>query len=147
MDQLARDFAEEAHFLFIYVREAHPDEFQDHPAHKSFEQKCQHAFDLRERRQTPRTILVDDLEGSVHRVYAGRPNMSWIVDHTGRVSYKADWTSAKDIRQALEETLRIRQLKRDGLYKDFYREAMSILPSDRDESGNRKPMAVDAKRQ
>ena len=127
MDQLARDFAADVDFLFIYVREAHPDDFPDHRAHKSFEQKWQHALDLRERHGTPRTIVVDDLDGTLHRVYGGRPNMSWIIDHAGRVAYKADWTSAPDIRSALEETLRVRELKRQGGFRDFYRESMSVL--------------------
>ena len=58
MDQMARDFADQAHFLFVYVREAHPDEFPDHPEHHSIEQKYQHARDMRERHKTPRPILV-----------------------------------------------------------------------------------------
>lgn len=135
MDQLAREFADRAHFLFVYVREAHPDDFPDHPAHKSYAQKWQHALDLRSRHDTPRPILVDDLDGAVHRVFGGRPNMSWIIDHTGRVSYKADWTSSVDVRAALDETLRVRDLKREGGYKDFYKESMSVLPSSRNRSG------------
>ncbi len=140
MDQMARDFAADANFLFIYVREAHPDDFPDHPAHQEFEQKWKHALDLRERHGTPRNILVDDLDGEVHRIYGGRPNMSWIVDHTGMVSYKADWTSAPDIRSALEETLRIRELKREGSFRNFYRETMTILRGGRPTT----PEAVDA---
>lgn len=141
MDQLARDFAEQATFLFIYVREAHPDDFPDHPAHKSFEQKWQHALDLRERHHTPRTILVDDLDGTLHNVYGLRPNMSWIIDHAGRVSYKADWTSAADIRNALEDTLRIRELKRQGGFKDFYRETMTVLAGGRGSRAERMAQA------
>ncbi len=137
MDQMARDFADQAHFLFVYAREAHPDEFSDHPEHHSIEQKYQHARDMRERHKTPRSILVDSLGGDVHHQYGLLPNMSWILDHTGTVAYKAAWTSAQDIRAALEEVLRIRELKREGRFKDFYKETMSVLPGSRDAQGRR----------
>ena len=65
--------------------------------------------------------------------------MSWIVDHTGRVSYKADWTSAIDIRRALEDTLSVREIKRQGRYKDFYRESLSVLASAWDRDRGRRP--------
>ena len=144
MDQMARDFAEQAHFLFVYVREAHPDEFPDHPEHHSIEQKFQHARDMQERHQTPRTVLVDSLDGDVHRLYAGAPNMSWVLDHTGRVAYKAAWTAESEIRPALESALRIRELKSQRRYKDCYTESMSILPSTRDDQGRRQDIATTA---
>ena len=74
MDQLTRDFAEQAHFLFVYVREAHPDTFPTHPEHRSMEQKFQQARDMQQRHNTPRPILIDDLDGGIHRVYGGLPN-------------------------------------------------------------------------
>lgn len=143
MDQLARDLSAQAVFLFVYAREAHPDEFPDHPAHKSFAQKWQHALDLRDRHLTPRTILVDDLDGTVHRTYGARPNMSWIIDHTGRVAYKADWTSAADIRTALEDVVRIRELKRQEGFRDFYRETMTVLKMDTGSRAERMARAIE----
>ena len=132
MDQLAHDFAEQVHFLFVYVRESHPDRFPDHPTHKSIEQKFQQARDMQQRHCTSRRILVDSLDGDVHRRHGGLPNMSWVVDHTGRIAYKAAWTVEQDIRAALEDAIRIRELKRESSsggeeYKDFYRETISIL--------------------
>jgi len=129
MDQLARDYADEINFLFIYAREAHPDTRPEWPAHKSIEQKFAHARALQERHDTPRTIVVDTLEGDVHRVYGGMPNMSWIVDHAGIVAYKAGWTSEIDLRAAVEEVLRHKDLKREGGTALFYRESMSVNPS------------------
>jgi Iodothyronine deiodinase len=133
MDALAQEFADKAHFLFIYVREAHPDTFPDHPAHASYEQKLRHARDLQQKWGTPRTILVDSLDGDVHRVWGGMPNMSWVVDHAGRVAFKAGWTVAKDLRSVLEETLRARQMKRDGVttaayYQERFTYARELSP-------------------
>ena len=136
MDGLAHDFADRAHFLFVYVREAHPDEDPDHPAHRSIEQKFRHARDMQDRHNSPRTILVDSVDGNVHRLYGGLPNMSWVIDHTGRVVHKAAWTVAADVRSAIEDASRIRELKREAsasgaLYKDYYRETISALPTNR----------------
>ncbi len=144
MDQLARDFADEVHFLFVYVREAHPDSFPDHPAHKSIEQKYEHARDMRERHKTPRSILVDDLEGTLHREWGGLANMSWVVDHTGHIAYKAAWTVESDIREALEEVLRLRELKREGMgsgaaFMPYYRETMSAYGARRRRSAEAPP--------
>ena len=128
MDAMANELADEAHFLFVYTREAHPEKGPDYtmglglppteeehpfPALKSIEQKFEHARIMRELRETPRTILVDDLEGEVHRGYSGCSNMSWIIDHTGRVHFKANWTVAADLRNSLDAAIRIRDLKRD----------------------------------
>ncbi len=129
MDQMARDFAEEINFLFVYAREAHPDTHPEWPAHKSIEEKFEHAKAMQQKHGTPRTVVIDSLEGEVHRVYGGMPNMSWIVDHAGIVAYKAAWTSEIDLRNAIEEVLRHKDLKREGGTSLFYRETMSVNPS------------------
>jgi len=126
MDQLARDYEGDAHFLFVYTREAHPEKGGDYatglglpsdaehpwPAHASIEQKYANARTMRDLRETPRTILIDDLEGEVHRAYSGCSNMSWIIDHTARVHFKANWTVADDLRRSLEAAVHIRDIKR-----------------------------------
>jgi len=136
MDQLARDYADDVHFLFVYTREIHPDDFPDYPPHQSIEQKYQHARDMQRRHNTPRQILIDSLDGDVHRQWGGLPNMSWIIDHTGTVAYKAGWTLESDIRPALEDVMRIREFKRQAqaegrFYKDYFRESITVLPSGR----------------
>ena len=112
MEDLAKRYAEGAHFLFVYTREAHPGEF--YPPHQYYEQKLLHAASFRERLGVERTIVVDSLQGKVHRIFGGVSNMSWIVDHTGRVAYRAAWTVADDIERALQEVLAARELKRNG---------------------------------
>lgn len=129
MDQMARDFADQAHFIFVYVREAHPDDNPAFPEHKSIEQKLQHARQMQEKHGTPRKIVVDSLDGGI-------PNMSWIIDHTGRVAYKAGWTIAPEIRDALEDVVRVRQLKREASekgqnFRTYYKESVSALRSGR----------------
>ena len=127
MEDLAKRYAEGAHFLFVYTREAHPGEF--YPPHQYYEQKLLHAASFRERLGVRRTIVVDSLQGKVHRIFGGVSNMSWIVDHTGRVAYRAAWTVADDIARALQEVLAARELKRSGKsVATFYREMIGLRP-------------------
>ena len=124
MEELAEDYAERAHFLFVYIREAHPGEVFPH--HKSWEQKVSHAQAFRDRGLN-RPILLDSMNGSVNRVYGAVSNMSWIIDHTGHVVFRATWTAASDIRAALDETLHMRELRRRGQgVSPYYRETMGL---------------------
>lgn len=132
MDDIAREFANEAHHLFVYTRETHPEHNPGVYEHfESYEEKLARARLLQERWNTPRTILVDDLEGTVHRRYAGVSNQSWVIDHTGHIAHKAAWTIAADIRYGLELALRTRELKRTGTAgSTYYRELFTFRPSD-----------------
>ena len=91
---------------------------------------------MRERHNTPRQILIDDLDGTVHREWGGLPNMTWIIDHTGHITYKAGWTVASDIRQFLEDVVRVRELKRQAAESGtrtptYYVETLSFRASRR----------------
>jgi hypothetical protein len=81
--------------VFIYTREAHPGENVGH--HDSFERKLACAKLLAEEAGIGRDILVDDLDGTVHRAYGLMPNMTWVIGRGGRVAYKANWTSAANV--------------------------------------------------
>ncbi len=39
--------------------------------------------------------------------------MSWVIDHTSRVHFKANWTREEDLRRALQNVIDIQALKRD----------------------------------
>ena len=56
---------------------------------------------LRDEVGVTRPILVDDLEGSVHRAYGTMPNMTWVLGRRGQILYKAQWTSADRVRDFL----------------------------------------------
>ncbi len=133
MDQIAKDFADEAHHLFIYTRETHPEYARGIYEHfETFGEKMERAKILQERFNTPRKILVDDLDGGVHRQYAGAPNQSWVIDHTGHIAYKAAWTVAPDVREGLELALKTRESKREGSSgSNYYREIVSLRGSGR----------------
>ena len=132
MDRMARDLEGKAHFLFVYTREAHPDDYPDYPSHKSFEQKVSQARAMAECHDTPRRILVDGLEGEVHHQYGVKPNMTYIIDHTGRVAFKSDWTVAGDIRASLERLITTPEAKRvtdetGDFFMPYYKEEASYI--------------------
>ena len=131
MDQLARDFADEAHFLFVYTRETHPDKHPAWPPIKTIEQKFEHARRVRDYHESPRTFLIDGVDGEVHRAYSGCPNMSWVIDHNGRVHCKANWTREADLRWALENVIGIPAMKRDPnlRLKPYHMETVTYLTS------------------
>jgi hypothetical protein len=89
--------------VFIYTREAHPGE--NVPCHDSFERKLACAKLLAEEAGIRRDILVDDLEGTVHRAYGLMPNMTWVIGRGRRVAYKANWTSATNVEAFLRRFL------------------------------------------
>ena len=124
MDQLARDYEDQAHLLFIYTREAHPEKYPEFPAIRSIEQKFDHARLMKERHGTPRIILIDGVDGEVHRTWSGCSNMSWIIDHTGRVHFKANWTHEPDLRPALDSATKLRELKREGTASQYFTEGV-----------------------
>jgi hypothetical protein len=98
--------------VFLYTREAHPGEH--YSEHRSLDEKLAMAREFRTVLGIGRPILVDDLEGTIHRHFGLLPNMAWILSRTGKVVYKAEWTHAVSIEQALEEQLDMKRQQRTG---------------------------------
>ena len=112
MDDLADRHSEAVSSAFLYTREAHPAEHHRH--HQSMEDKRANARAFRDQFAVRRPILLDDLEGSAHRAYGILPNMTWIIAPGGLVLYKAAWTNAADIDEALRSSLAGLDRRREG---------------------------------
>jgi hypothetical protein len=113
MNAIAQEFAPQGvGSVFIYTHEAHPGEYYPHLT--SMEQKMRHASDLRDVLGVSRPILVDALDGACHRAYGSMPNMSWIFNRSGVPVYKADWTDAASVRNAVEYFLSVGQRRKAG---------------------------------
>jgi hypothetical protein len=129
---MAREFA--AHgvgFVFVYTREAHPGEC--FPAHRTLEQKIEHARAFRDRFGIERPILVDDLGGTGHRLYGELPNMTYLVSRSGQILFRSDWTDPPTIEHALRYVVASRERRREGLrLKPFYTEMLGYRWSDQD---------------
>ena len=102
LDAVAAEFEPQGvNAVFVYTQEAHPGDAWPH--HSSFEEKLAAARTFVEQSDMQRQMLVDSLDGEVHRAYGALPNMSWIVNRAGKIVYKADWTDARIVRNALEQ--------------------------------------------
>lgn len=100
LKDLYEEYGERCQWLMLYVREAHPGEHL--PAHKSYEQKRDQAEYFRRVEDIPWPILVDDLEGKVHKQYGLLANAVFIIDLDGRVSFAGGIAHAPTLREALE---------------------------------------------
>jgi hypothetical protein len=91
-------------FLHVYTREIHPGE--NLPPHGTMEQKLDHAGQMRDYARITFPIGVDDLDGTVHKVYGALPSMAIIVHRDGTIVYRASWAEAGLIQAMLEDLLR-----------------------------------------
>lgn len=99
-------------FVFLYTREAHPGDRYHH--HANLEQKLAHARAAADLWGLRRPVLVDDLEGTVHRAYGALPNMTYIIAAGGGILYRADWTDPRTIGMALDQIVYERTQRRAG---------------------------------
>ncbi|HZR32971.1 MAG TPA: redoxin domain-containing protein [Terriglobales bacterium] len=104
LNQLYDEYSDDdVQFLFAYVREAHPGDKL--PAHRSDGDKKEAAELLREEENIEMPILVDDVDGRLHRKYGSMPNSTYIIDKSGRVAFRSQWTRPSRIQAALDELL------------------------------------------
>lgn len=113
LNELYKDYEDndDIQFLFVYVREAHPGEKV--PAHKSEEDKREAAELFRNEEDVEMPILVDSLDGQVHRRYGKMPNSTYLIDQTGHIAFRALWTKDSVIEEALEELLSAQERNHD----------------------------------
>lgn len=90
----------DAQWLFVYVREAHPGE--EMPAHYSLEQKHEQARRFRSDTGLSWPVLIDSLDGRVHRQYGLQPNGIYLLDERGAVLFRGDIAHAPTLRDALQ---------------------------------------------
>jgi len=99
MRELMRAFPD-VRFVVLYVREAHPG--SRIPAHATMAEKLARARALPALEAEPRTILVDDLEGTGHLALGGFPNLLTVVDAHGIIVHRGDWNHVDATRRVLQ---------------------------------------------
>lgn len=88
-------------FLVVYVREAHPGSRQG--AHATLAQKLSVARKSQNVYDEIRSVVVDDLDGSMHRAYGSFPNMVYVINPDGVVVCRCDWAFPDLICRVLSE--------------------------------------------
>src|SRR5499426_2407962 len=77
-NQLQQEFAgRDVSFFLLYTRESHPAE--NYPSHSSCEQKLSYARDLQRLEHVQLPIIVDRLDGKIHRSYGTWPNAIFVI--------------------------------------------------------------------
>jgi peroxiredoxin len=98
MDQLSHEFPEVA-FLVVYTREAHPGELVC--AHQLKEAKRQAVAKLLRDEPITRAVLIDDLDGAVHRAYGGGWDTLFVIDADGRILVRRAWNHPAEVQAVL----------------------------------------------
>lgn len=99
MDELQARYPD-VNFLALYVREAHPGERV--PQHKTLAEKRGRAQAARRLLGEKRPILVDSLEGALHRRLGSYPNMLYLIRPDGIIAYRSDWAEPEEIEAVLK---------------------------------------------
>jgi thiol-disulfide isomerase/thioredoxin len=99
VNAVAERFKDEAHFLGVYVREAHPTDGWRMAANDSvgvavpqpttYEERCSVAGMCQKRLNLSFPLLVDEIDDRVGHAYSGMPARLYVIDKNGKVAYKA----------------------------------------------------------
>jgi Iodothyronine deiodinase len=122
IDDVYRDFRDRAEFLFVYIREAHPDSvlslvdgqriasLTKIPQATTSEERTEAAAFCGRTLKLTMPIVVDSIENKVGRAYAGWPNRMVVVGTSGNVVYATSpsprGTDAGRLRDWLKENLK-----------------------------------------
>ena len=103
-NQLHQEFANrDVSFFLLYTRESHPAE--NYPSHSSWEQKLAHARDLQRLENVRFPILVDSLDGKIHRSYGTWPNALFVIHKDGRLIFRSNMANDGELRQFLDDLM------------------------------------------
>ena len=108
LNRLQLEFADKGFaFLLLYTRESHPAE--NYGAHESFEQKLSYARELQRLEDIRFPIIVDHLDGRIHRAYGVWPNALFVIHKDGRLVFRSNMANHRELRQFLEDILAAEQ--------------------------------------
>jgi hypothetical protein len=87
----------------VLIRQAHPGPRVR--AYHRFEEKLRDARRHQQEDALPWPVLTDDLDGTVHQVYGGLADPTYLIDADGRVAFYNMWTSASVLHGAIDALL------------------------------------------
>lgn len=100
MEAMAQQHSE-AVFLVLYTREAHPGEVTRE--HHSLEDKRDAVRRLLADEPITRGVLVDDVEGTVHRAYGAAWDAVYVIGRDGTVLLRQAWTHPDEVHAVLDD--------------------------------------------
>jgi thiol-disulfide isomerase/thioredoxin len=125
VDDLKQRYQEEAEFLAVYVREAHPSDGWRMGSNarmgvelaqpKSYDERVTAAQQCHAALQYSMPLVVDEINDPVGNSYSGMPARLYVIDRDGKVAYKSGrgpfGFKTGEMEQALLMTLLDRQLE------------------------------------
>ena len=135
-NQLHQEFDDRGvSFFLLYTRESHPAE--NYPAHDSFEQKLAYARDLERLDDVRFPILVDSLDGKIHRSYGTWPNALFVIHKDGRLIFRSNMANHRELSQFLEDLMAAEQAAAQGqvLHLQY---SERIMPHEADQATHRR---------
>ncbi|MFC1492041.1 hypothetical protein ACFLQ0_05600 [Nitrospinota bacterium] len=105
-EEIAEKYADRDVKVFnVYVREPHAGErgFPEIKNHESYEHKLGYANELAKIKGMKNTILIDGMDQRVHTTLGNLPTFVYVVGKDGLVKYKATWSDAEYVDEALAE--------------------------------------------
>lgn len=104
MNELWRVFrSRDVDFVLLYVKESHPAE--NYPHHTSMEQKLAFAEDLQRLEKPAFPILIDNLDGDIHRRYGPRPVSLFVIHKNGLLVFRSTTAHPAQLRAFLTELM------------------------------------------
>jgi len=115
-----QEYKDQADFVFVYVKEAHPDDGWQLDANKTddvvfaepttWDERRSIAGKSCERLNLSMPVVVDTMENTVDNLYAGWPERMYVVDRDGTIAYagkQGPWGfKPKEVERALKRVLR-----------------------------------------
>ena len=99
-------------FFLLYTRESHPAE--NYASHTSFEQKRSYACDLQRLEDVRTPIIVDHLDGRIHRAYGEWPNALFVIHKDGRLIFRSNMANDRELRQFFDDLLAAEKAAANG---------------------------------
>lgn len=105
------------HFVDVVIRQAHPGPKAQH--YRTLVQKIHDADRFKREERIPYTVLADDLPGTVHQVYGGMADPTYLIDADGKVAFYNLWTYAPVLHEAIEALMKQngRGVVGEGMYR------------------------------
>jgi peroxiredoxin len=112
-NQLQQDCdAKRISFFVLYTRESHPAE--NYGAHENFDRKIAYARDLQRLEEVRVPVIVDHLDGRIHRAYGVWPNALFVIHKDGQLIFRSHMASDRELRQFLEDLLAAEKATAEG---------------------------------
>ena len=122
-------------FFLLYTRESHPAE--NYSAHQSFAQKIAYARELQRLEGVKFPIIVDHLDGRIHRAYGVWPNALFVIHKDGRLIFRSNMADHRELREFLNALVAAENARAEGKVTHLqYSER--LLPHEADRATHRR---------